>query len=151
MTNTFGMGTQLAASAMRLGWFYGVNRIVEREARRLGQRPGYKPKRPVPGQQELMAALGNMLLTDAENVRRGLYPPMEPEPGGPAHLVARVREMLADLPGALSRRASEEADSVRAEPGGAAPHPRHRLVPRSAISHPRAEARPVTTKAIRDR
>ena len=116
MSNTFGMGTQLAASAMRLGWFYGVNRIVAREARRLGQQPGYKPKRPVPGQQELMVALGNMLLADAENVRRGLYPPMEPEPGGPVQLFARVREMLADLPGALSRRASEEADSVRTEP-----------------------------------
>ncbi len=119
MSNSWGMGTHFAMSAARFGWFYGINRLVEREARRLGQRPGYKPRRPVPERQELMGALANLFLADAEGVRRGLYPAMEGGTDSVATHFARVREMLADLPGALERRESEDADSVRAEPGAA--------------------------------
>ena len=117
MSNTFGMGAQLAANAARFGWFYGVNRYMDGQAQRLGQKPGYRPKRPVPKQQELMGALANLFLADAEAVRRGLYPPMDAEPTSLMPLIGRLQGMLADLPGALARRASEDAESVRAEPG----------------------------------
>ena len=105
MSNAFAMGRQLAAHAMRFGVFYGINRLVERRTRALGQVPRYKPRRPVPSRDELMGAIANMLLADAEAVRRGDCPPAEVEPGGAPQVVARVREMLADLPGAVARRA----------------------------------------------
>ncbi len=117
MSNPLAMGAQLATNAARFGWFYGVNRLMEVQARRFGQKPGYRPKRPVPTQQELMVALANLFLADAEAARRGLYPPMDAEPQSFVQHVDRLRAMFDDLPGALARRASEEADSVREEPG----------------------------------
>lgn len=117
MSDALSMGAQLAANAARFGWFYGVNRIVDREARRQGYQRSYKPKRPVPATRDLMVSLAGMLLADAENVRRGLYPPSEEGPGGFGEAVARVREMLDDLPEALSRREAADAGSVRMEPG----------------------------------
>lgn len=119
MSNALSMGAQLAANAARFGWYYGVNRIVDREARRHGYRRTYKPKRPVPETRELMVSLAELLLADAENVRRGVCPPSEDEPGGIFEAVARVREMLADLPDALSRREAADAGSVREEHGAA--------------------------------
>jgi ubiquinone/menaquinone biosynthesis C-methylase UbiE len=112
-----GMGTQLAANAARFGWFYAVNRALDAEARRLGQRPAYKPKRPVPSQRELMGSLGQLLLADADAVGRGLYAAAEPDPDGMSGLVARVREMFAEFPEALARRESADAESARLEPG----------------------------------
>ncbi len=117
MSNPLAMGAQLATNAARFGWFYGVNRLMDGQARRLGQKPGYRPRRPVPTQQELMVGLANLFLADAEAVRRGAYPPMDAEPEALMQHFGRLRSMFDDLPGALARRASEEADSVRAEPG----------------------------------
>ena len=113
MSNPIAMSAQLATNMARFGWYYGVNRLVDRQARRLGQRPRYKARRPVPDTQELMGSLANLFLADAEAVRRGFYPAAEAEPGGASALVARVRDMLNDLPGAIARRESEEADSAR--------------------------------------
>ncbi len=112
-----GMGTQLAANAVRFGWFYAVNRALDAEARRLGQRPAYKPKRPIPSQRELMAALGQLLLADADAVGRGLYAAAEPDPDGMTGVVARVREMFAEFPEALARREAADAESARQESG----------------------------------
>ena len=119
MSNPIAMGAQLAANAARLGWFYGINRMLDAEARRLGQRPSYKPKRPVPTQRELMVDAGQSVPR-----RRGGRAPRSlsadgAEPGALVEHLARVRAMLADLPGALARRASEDAASVQAEPGAA--------------------------------
>ena len=119
MSGPFSMGAQLAASAARFGWFYGINRFVDYETRRLGQHTDYRPKRPVPGRPELMGALASLFLADAEAVRQGQYPPMDAEPGFVGSHLGRLRAMLDDLPGALARRASEEASSVRAEPAAA--------------------------------
>jgi ubiquinone/menaquinone biosynthesis C-methylase UbiE len=111
------MGTQLAANAARFGLFYAVNRALDQHARRLGQRPAYKPKRPVPSQRELMASLGQVLLADADAVGRGLYAAAEPDPDGLTGAVARVREMFAEFPEALARREAADAESARLESG----------------------------------
>jgi ubiquinone/menaquinone biosynthesis C-methylase UbiE len=119
MSHPIAMGAQIATNAARFGWYYGINSIVDRQTQRLGRRPRYRPRRPVPETQELMGALASLFLADAQAVRRGLYPPAEAEPGGALGALARVRDMLADLPGALSRRESEEADSARETPAAA--------------------------------
>ena len=113
--STLQLGRQLALNAARFGWFYGLNRLVDLEARRLGARPAYKPKRPVPSQQELMASLSALFLADAEAVRKGLAPAAEPRAARLPDHVSRIREMIADVPAALERRASEDAASAREE------------------------------------
>jgi ubiquinone/menaquinone biosynthesis C-methylase UbiE len=117
MSNPIAMGAQLAASAARFSWFYGINRMLDRDARRLGRHSAYEPQRPVPARQELMVELANLFLADAEAVRAGLFPPLAAEPSSLIDHLGRVRAMFADLPDALARRAAADAASVKAEPG----------------------------------
>jgi ubiquinone/menaquinone biosynthesis C-methylase UbiE len=70
----------------------------------------------VPSLQELLAAQAQLLVSDALNVRDGLYPPMDDDAASlPGHL-ARVRQMFADLPDAYARRAEKDATTARREP-----------------------------------
>lgn len=113
MANPLAMAAQLGGNALRFGWYYGVNRLVEREASRLGGRPSYKPRRPVPTQRELLADLATLFLADARAVSAGHYPPTVDEGVGLGRDIARIRRMLADLPSAVARRQTEDAGSAR--------------------------------------
>ena len=117
LSSTFAMSTQLAANAARFGLFYAVNRAMDAQARRLGQRPAYKPKRAVPSERDLMASLGQLFVADADAVGRGLYAAAESDPDGMSGIVARLREMFVEFPQALARRDAADADSVRLESG----------------------------------
>jgi len=120
MADTLGMAAQLAGQSLRFGWYAALNRLVSWQTERLGLASRYRPSRPVPSMQELLAEQGQLLLADALAVRDGLYPPIEEEEtAGPVGHVARVGQMLADLPAALRRRASEDATTARAEPAAA--------------------------------
>ncbi len=116
MANTIGMAARLAGNSVRFGWYYGINRLVERQADRMNARPRFKPERPVPSRQELLADLGRLFVEDAARVRDGTYPPEEEALGGLMDHVARLRLMMADLPGAIERRVSGDAGSARAQP-----------------------------------
>jgi ubiquinone/menaquinone biosynthesis C-methylase UbiE len=121
MADSLAMTAQLAGQGVRVGWYFGIGRVLDWRARQLGATPGsYRPKRPVPDMRELMASLGQLLLADATAVRDGLYPPMPDGNDTPLELVARVRAMFADLPSAIERRAQEDAGSARTLAGGAA-------------------------------
>ena len=111
----FDMGLDLAAGVARLGWFYGLNRLIEREAARAGQRTAYRPRRPVPTRQELMAEIGRLLLADAAAVRDGIHPPVEGGLPGLARQLRRTRSMLDELPRMFARRDEGRADSVRSQ------------------------------------
>lgn len=114
MANTLGMGMQLAQNAARFGWYYGVNRLLERQARQVPQQaPQYRPTRPVPSQRELFVELGKLMVADAAAVRDGLYPPMEDEAVAPREHFKRLRAMFADLPGAVARRQTRDATTAR--------------------------------------
>lgn len=116
MAHPLSAAAHLTAQAMRIGWFYGLNRLLEREAGRIGPaRPKVVPSRPVPSQRELFADLGSLLLADAAAVRDGLYPAMEDDEQPLDHL-ARVRSMFTDLPGALRRRHDRDAGTARTMP-----------------------------------
>ncbi|MGE3712458.1 MAG: class I SAM-dependent methyltransferase, partial [Hyphomicrobiaceae bacterium] len=117
MSGEIDMRLHLATNAARFAWYYGVNQLVDRSARRLGQRPRYRPSRPVPSERELLAELAQLAFKDAQHVRDGTYPAMEGDTGAVIRNVGRVRAMFADLPSAMSRRASHDAGSVRAEAG----------------------------------
>lgn len=117
MDSALSRGAQLAASAARVGWFWGLNQLVDRSARALGPVARYRPRRPVPSRQELMVGLAELMLADAEAVGRGLAPPVEGGGETLAEHLARVRAMLDDLPAALRRRASGDVASVRSLDG----------------------------------
>jgi ubiquinone/menaquinone biosynthesis C-methylase UbiE len=119
MADDLGMATQLAGNAFRFGWYSTVNWLLSREAMRLGTRPRYTPRLPVPSRAELMADLRMLFLRDAAAVREGLYPPAEPPESFADHLRS-LRAMLADLPAMVSRRAVDDATSATALPGAEA-------------------------------
>jgi ubiquinone/menaquinone biosynthesis C-methylase UbiE len=122
MSDNLAMATHLAGQSLRFGWYFALNRALDwrtDELSRTTQTPRYKPVRPVPSLQELLAAQAQLLMSDALNVRDGLYPPMADDPAPlPQHL-ARVRQMFLDLPEAYARRAQKDATTARAEPNAA--------------------------------
>jgi len=121
MADTLGMATQLAGNAARFGWYSGLNWLLARQARRLGPRPRYSPKRPVPSDAELMADLRALFVADAAAVREGLYAPAEPA-GSLARHMRDLRAMFADLPETMRRRKEEDTGSASAHaPGGGLP------------------------------
>lgn len=108
MAETFDMVAHLASSTVRFGWYWSINWLLSREARRYAGPPPYKPTRPVPSDVELMANLRGLLLDDAHAVRDGIYPPMAgPVESFTAHL-SRVRDMFEDLPDSIRRRHAKE-------------------------------------------
>jgi ubiquinone/menaquinone biosynthesis C-methylase UbiE len=115
--NNLGMAAQLASQSLRFGWYFALQRLVDRRTAEIGgARPKYRPTRPVPSTQELLADLGRLLVADALAVRDGIYPPMEDEAAAPIRHLFRVRRMFADLPDAVGRRASKDASTARQEP-----------------------------------
>jgi ubiquinone/menaquinone biosynthesis C-methylase UbiE len=120
MSDNLGMAAQLAGQSLRFGWYFALNRALDWRTDQLGRTrrtPRYKPVHPVPSLQELLAAQAQLLMSDALNVRDGLYPAMvDDEPASlPRHL-AHVRRMFLDLPEAYARRAQKDATTARAEP-----------------------------------
>jgi ubiquinone/menaquinone biosynthesis C-methylase UbiE len=107
------MAAQLAGNAARVGWFFGVGRLVEREISRHGLASAYRPSRPVPPVRELIAEVGRLMLADAAAVRDGLIPPAEDEADGLGAHLARLGAMIADVPAAFGRRANADAGSAR--------------------------------------
>jgi len=122
MTDNLAMAAHLAGQSLRFGWYFALNRALDwrtDQLSRTSDAPRYKPVRPVPSLQELLAAQAQLLMSDALNVRDGLYPPMGDDTGPlPQHL-ARVRQMFLDLPEAYARRAHKDATTARAEPNAA--------------------------------
>jgi SAM-dependent methyltransferase len=120
MSDNLGMATQLAGQGLRFGWYFALNRLVDWRTSRLGlARPPYKPGRPVPSLQELLADQAQLLMSDALAVRDGLYPPLDDEAASPLSHLLRVRQMLADLPSAATRRANRDATTAKAEAAAA--------------------------------
>ena len=110
MGDNLGMAAQLAGQSLRFGWYFALNRLVDWRTSQLGlTRPRYKPTRPVPSTQELLADQAQLLMSDALAVRDGLYPPVDDEGGSPMSHLVRVRQMLADLPAAAEPVVLREA------------------------------------------
>ena len=122
MADPLAMAAQLGGNIVRLGWYSGLNRLVERRALSLGavktpadETPtsGEAPRGPYPTRAELMGALRQLLLDDARAVGEGLYPPTADEARDLAADLGRLRLMLRDLPDAVVRREARDATSAR--------------------------------------
>jgi ubiquinone/menaquinone biosynthesis C-methylase UbiE len=119
MANVVGMAAQLAGNSLRFGWYYGVSWVAGRQAARLGSQQRFRPTRPMPSLQEVLADLAQLFVSDAAAVRDGLYPPMDDTSGSVADHLARVWEMLNDLPANLERREARETGTARFSPEAA--------------------------------
>jgi ubiquinone/menaquinone biosynthesis C-methylase UbiE len=117
MTHPIDMAAHAGAQAVRLGLYLGLNRIVGWRTSALGlqktEAPIESPRGSIPSRAELLRDLVGVLIQDAAAVRDGLYPPMADEPSLPIQL-ARIRDMLADLPSTVARRNERDATSARA-------------------------------------
>ncbi len=119
MANTLGMAAQLAGQSLRFGWYLALNRALDWRTDQLGKTPRYKPTRPVPTLQQMLADRAQLLMADALAVRDGLYPPMDDDGSSPLRYLARVQQMFADLPEAYARRADKDATTAKSEPSAA--------------------------------
>lgn len=121
MADTIGMAAHAGTQAVRLGFYLGLNRIVGWRSSAFGlqktpaldEAPSHSPRGPVPSQAELLRDLVGVLMQDAAAVRDGIYPPMADEPSLPDQ-IARIRDMLADLPATVARRNDRDATTARA-------------------------------------
>jgi ubiquinone/menaquinone biosynthesis C-methylase UbiE len=115
MSDNIGMAAQLAGESLRFGWYFALNRLVEWRTGQLGLTRRYKSTRPVPSVQELLADQAQLLMSDAMAVRERLYPPADDLAASPLSQLLRVRQMLADLPAAATRRADNNATTAKSE------------------------------------
>ena len=116
VSNPISQAAQLASNSARFGWYYGINWLMDQQASRLGSRPSYKPTRPVPTKQAMLADLAAVFLADANAVRDGLYPAVTDELLSIGDHLSRLRLMMADMPAALRRRQASDATSARQLP-----------------------------------
>lgn len=116
MRDDIGATRQLAQNALRLAWYWGVNRLMQREAQRLAVPSSFRPTRPVPTQAELLRELRALLVADAAAVREGLYPAMEEEAVSPSEHVRRLADMFRELPETVARREAKDSGSVKRNP-----------------------------------
>jgi len=118
--DNLGMAAQFARQSLRFGWYFALRRLVDGRSTGLSRgRSGYRPLRPLPSTEQLLADLWQLLLQDALAVRDGLYPAMEDDPAPLLHHLARVRRMFADLPAAVARRTAANAATARGEAAAA--------------------------------
>lgn len=116
MPNSFEAYTHLANQTARTGWYAAIAGIMGRRVAKLSQGvPRFKPTRPVPSEGELFRAALRIQRRDADNVRQGLYPPMQDEASLADHIEA-LRRMFADLPASNERRLAGRGEEVAARP-----------------------------------
>jgi ubiquinone/menaquinone biosynthesis C-methylase UbiE len=116
MTSSFEAYAHLAGKTARTGWYAAISEIMSRRVRALSKgQPRFKPTRPTPGEGALFRAALALQKRDAENVRRGVYPPMQDEDSVIGHFEA-LRRMFADLPAANERRLAGRAEEAAAMP-----------------------------------
>jgi ubiquinone/menaquinone biosynthesis C-methylase UbiE len=113
------MAAQLAGQSLRFGWYLALNRALDWRTDQLGKTPRYKPTRPVPTMQQLLADRAQLLMADALAVRDGLYPPMDDDASTPLRYLFRVQRMFADLPEAYARRSEKDATTAKDEASSA--------------------------------
>lgn len=112
MADQLQMAQQMVGNTIRLGWYTGVNWLANRQSRQFGEPPGFKPTRPVPSRDALLADVRQVMRRDAEAVRDGIAPPGAEGIGLVEHL-ARLRAMFADIPETMRRRQEKDTASVR--------------------------------------
>ena len=113
MSGPIDVAMRLASSTARVGWFYGINRLLANRLVPQKAQVANKPKRPVPTRSELFADLRLLLLEDAADAGAGINPGTELRPSRLPRHVGRLRAMLQDLPSTFERRAQGIVDTAK--------------------------------------
>lgn len=113
MPGPVAMAAQLTGNALRFGWFYALNQMLDHQAERHGRKVAYTPVRPVPSRAEILAELRNLIVADAKAAEQGFHPPLDANPVALLLTLSRIRRMIDDLPEAARRRQAADTDSVR--------------------------------------
>jgi len=114
MSGPFDVASRFASNTARVGWFYGINRLLADRLVPQDQQVRYKPQRSVPSRSELFASLRQFLLEDAAEAASGINPGSELRPNQITRHVGRLRAMLQDLPSTVDRRNNGVFDTARA-------------------------------------
>lgn len=112
MPDALAYAAQATGSALRLGWYFGLNRLVAWQTptvKAASESASEPSRKPMPSLRDLIADIGALMLRDAKNVREGHYPTSERKPEAFADEIARVRELLEDLPVSTELRANRNA------------------------------------------
>lgn len=113
MAGPIDVAMRMASNTARVGWFYGVNRLIANQLVAKSKQVQHRPERPVPTRAELFACLRQLLLEDAADAGAGVNPGSEFLPTRlPGH-VGRLRAMIRDLPSTVERRAQGIHDTVK--------------------------------------
>ena len=116
MADNLAMAAQLTGQTARCGWYFALRMLADRKASGLGDEIRYRPKGRLPSRNELLRELGALILEDAQNVRAGLYPLAETQLGSIGDYFARLRDMMEDVPRAVSQRHDKEASTAARQP-----------------------------------
>jgi len=118
MSGPIDMAVRLASNAGRIGWFYGVNRLISRRLVPAQRQSDHKPIRPVPTRAQLFGELRRLLVEDAADTSRGINPGAALMPHKIGRHIGRLRTMLRDLPGTVERRQQGVFDTAKAHVSG---------------------------------
>lgn len=120
MANRLEAYAHLAGQTLRTGWYVALQRFISERASRLGAgAPRHRRSRPFPGDLELFGGAMRLLKADADNVRDGIYPPLNDDDGSPLDYIDTVRRLLADLPRIEERRLAGRAEEAAMLPEAA--------------------------------
>jgi ubiquinone/menaquinone biosynthesis C-methylase UbiE len=114
MSGPIDMAIRLASSAGRVGWFYGVNRLIARRLVPTQKQSDHRPERPVPTRAQLFGELRRLLVEDAADTNKGINPGVDLKPGKLGRHIGRLRAMLRDLPATVERRQQGVYDTAKA-------------------------------------
>jgi len=114
MSGPIDVAIRFASNTARVGWFYGINRLIADRLVPTDKQVGSKPSRPVPSRSEMFSDLRQLLLEDAADASKGVNPGVELQPTRISRHVGRLRDMLRDLPSTAERRAQGVIDTAKA-------------------------------------
>ena len=115
VSHSIDMAVRLASNTARVGWFYGVNRLIANRFARDTKQTSAKvgANRPSPSRAELFGELRQLLMEDAADASAGINPGTEFRPAKLAGHVGRLRAMLRDLPDTVERREQGVFDTAK--------------------------------------
>lgn len=116
MAGPISMATRLASNTARVGWFYGVNRLLAKRMQGDAGGQTRKPSRPVPTRAEMFAELRQLLMEDAADAAGGVNPGTEMRIDRLASHVKRLGAMVRDLPTTIDRRQQGIHNTVKTQP-----------------------------------
>lgn len=116
MANQIDMALQMVGNVARIGWYAGLQQATGRMVANLDDaetpRPSFNSLKFL---NFLQQDLRKLVLADARNVRKGIYPTSRGEDIFASEYITRLRSLFQDLPHANKRRQDRDGRAVKRE------------------------------------